>query len=106
RTDFCIGIAGYPEKHFESPNIDLDIAHMKRKVELGADYITTQMFFRNQHFFDFLARCREHDIRVPIIPGLKPLTTLGQLSIIPRIFHVELPMDLVREMQAAKTADA
>lgn len=106
KTDFCIGIAGYPEKHFEAPNREMDMVHMKRKVELGADYITTQMFFHNQHFFDFQDRCRSMHIDVPIIPGLKPLSSPSQLTLIPRIFHVELPMELVREMQKARSAEA
>ncbi len=94
KTNFCIGIAGYPEKHFEAPNLETDLMYLKAKVEAGAEYITTQMFFDNQKYFDFVKACREHDIHVPIIPGLKPMTTLKQLSMLPKIFHVDLPTDL------------
>src|SRR5690606_3601765 len=103
KTDFCIGVAGYPEKHFEAPNIDTDIYYLKRKIELGADYVTTQMFFNNEHYFNFVNKCREHDVTVPVIPGLKPLTTKRQLNMIPSIFNVEVPVDLYNEMMNAKT---
>ncbi len=102
KTDFCIGVAGYPEKHFEAPNIDTDIYYLKRKIELGADYVTTQMFFRNQHFYSYVDRCREHGVEVPIVPGLKPLTGKRQLTMIPSIFNVEVPVELYKEMTAAK----
>lgn len=94
KTDFCIGIAGYPEKHFEAPNLETDLMYLKAKVEAGAEYITTQMFFDNQKYFDFVKACRENDIHVPIIPGLKPMTSLKQLSMLPKIFHVDLPTEL------------
>lgn len=103
KTDFCIGVAGYPEKHFEAPNLDTDIIYLKRKLDLGADYVTTQMFFNNAHFYHFADRCRVHDVQVPIIPGLKPLTGKRQLTMIPSIFNVELPVDLYNEMVKAKT---
>lgn len=103
RTDFCIGVAGYPEKHFESPNLELDIKHLKAKIDAGGNYIVTQMFFDNKVYFDFVKLCRENGITVPIIPGLKPLTKLYQLNSIPRNFYVNLPNDLVREAQKAKT---
>ncbi len=103
KTNFCIGVAGYPEKHFESPNFDTDLAYLKAKVEGGADYIVTQMFFDNQKFFDFVDRCRKAGITVPIIPGLKPLTTRKQLSVIPRTFHVDIPTDFSNEIMRCKS---
>lgn len=104
-TDFCIGVAGYPEKHFEAPNPDSDLRWLKKKVEAGAEYVITQMFFDNRRYFDFVDRCRAEGITVPIIPGLKPLTTASQLSILPQVFHVDLPEALVREVEDAKTKD-
>ena len=100
--DFCIGIAGYPEKHFESPNLGIDLHYLKQKVELGADYIVTQMFFDNQKYFDFVRKCREMDINIPIIPGIKPLTTLNQLTSIPQNFYIDLPENLALEVLKAK----
>jgi methylenetetrahydrofolate reductase (NADPH) len=106
KTDFCIGVAGYPEKHFEAPNLDTDIYYLKRKVELGADYIVSQMFFNNAHYYNYINRCRENGVHVPIIPGLKPLTSKRQLTMIPSIFNVEVPVDLYTEMMKAKDAAA
>lgn len=103
KTNFCIGVAGYPEKHFEAPNPEIDLKHLKDKVEAGADYIMTQMFFDNKKFFDFVKACREAGINVPIIPGLKPITTKKQLSVLPRIFHVDIPTDLSNEITKCKT---
>lgn len=106
QTDFCIGIAGYPEKHFEAPNMESDLYYAKKKVEAGADYIVTQMFFDNQKYFDFVKMCRESGIEVPIVPGLKPLTKNYQLSSIPRHFFIDLPEDLAKAMQEAKNGQA
>ncbi|GAA0532161.1 methylenetetrahydrofolate reductase [NAD(P)H] [Chitinophaga japonensis] len=103
KTKFCIGVAGYPEKHFEAPNMQTDIAHLKRKVEKGADYIVTQMFFDNQKFFDFVTKCRDMGITIPIIPGLKPITSKKQLTVLPRTFHVDIPDELSTEILKCKT---
>ncbi len=106
KTEFCIGIAGYPEKHFEAPNMESELKYTKMKVDAGADYIVTQMFFDNQHFFRYVEKCREAGIEVPIVPGLKPLTKKYQLSSIPRHFFVDLPEDLVAAMSKAKDGEA
>jgi methylenetetrahydrofolate reductase (NADPH) len=103
RTDFCIGVAGYPEKHFESPNLETDITYLKAKVDAGAEYIMTQMFFNNQKYFEFVKVCRENGIDVPIIPGLKPITNKKQLNILPKIFHVDIPNDFSNEVMKCKT---
>lgn len=105
-SSFCIGVAGYPEKHFEAPNLGQDIHFLKKKIEAGAEYIVTQMFFDNQKFFDFVKLCRENDINVPIVPGLKPITKKYQLSSIPRYFYIDLPDDLSNAMLKAKDAEA
>ena len=105
-TDFCIGVAGYPEKHMEAPSLDSDIHFLKQKIKNGADYIITQMFFDNQKFFDFVAKCRAAGITVPIIPGLKPIATKKQLNLIPHRFKVDLPDDLIMEVVKAKDNDA
>ena len=103
KTEFCIGVAGYPEKHFEAPNLDSDLLHLKAKVDAGAEYITTQMFFNNAKYFEFVDRCRAIGINVPIIPGLKPLSTKKQLTIIPKTFHVDLPVPLTEAILKCKT---
>ena len=103
RTNFCIGVAGYPEKHFEAPNLETDLSFLKAKVDAGAEYITTQMFFDNKKFFEFEAACRKAGINVPIIPGLKPITSKKQLSVIPRTFNVDIPTDLSNEILGCKT---
>jgi methylenetetrahydrofolate reductase (NADPH) len=99
-TGFCVGVAGYPEKHFEAPNLKSDLRWLKKKIELGAEYIVTQMFFDNQKYFDFVKHCREEGITVPIIPGIKPFTTKSQLSILPSLFHIEIPCDLADAIEA------
>ncbi len=103
KTSFCIGVAGYPEKHFEAPNMETDLGHLKNKVERGADYITTQMFFDNRRYFEFVEKCRKMGIQVPIIPGLKPITTKKQLTVLPHIFHVDIPEVLSAEILACKS---
>ena len=102
-TNFCMGIAGYPEKHFEAPNMESDLLYLKQKVDAGADYITTQMFFDNRKFFEFVKKCREVGIEVPIIPGLKPVTSKKQLSVLPRTFYVDIPTELSNEILKCKT---
>jgi methylenetetrahydrofolate reductase (NADPH) len=101
-TNFCMGIAGYPEKHFEAPNLYSDMKWLKAKVEAGADYIVTQMFFDNSKYFEFVDLCRKNDINIPIIPGLKILTSRSQLIALPKIFHIDLPQDLYVELEKCK----
>lgn len=107
QTDFCIGVSGYPEKHFEAPNFEVDFQHLKKKVEMGAEFVVTQMFFDNQAFFRFVDRCRSEGINVPIIPGLKPITTLRHMTVLPKTFFLDLPQDLCDALHQCKSnADA
>ena len=102
---FSFGVAGYPEKHEEAMNIDTDIEYLRAKVEAGADYVVTQMFFDNSRYFSFVERCRKAGITVPIIPGIKPLTSLTQQSLLPKTFHIDFPMELAAEFRRCKCND-
>jgi methylenetetrahydrofolate reductase (NADPH) len=101
-TNFCMGVAGYPEKHFEAPNPYSDLKHLKEKVDAGAEYIVTQMFFDNKKYFEFVKNCKESGINVPIIPGLKMITQKKQLNSLPKIFHMDIPIDLYKEIEKCK----
>jgi len=101
-TNFSIGVAGYPEKHAEAPNMKTDIKHLKEKIDAGGEYIVTQMFFDNRYYFEFVRQCREAGILVPIIPGLKPISTIGQLSTLPRTFNISIPEELQREIEKCR----
>jgi methylenetetrahydrofolate reductase (NADPH) len=100
-TVFCIGAAGYPEKHFEAPNLRADVRTVKQKVDAGAEYIVTQMFFDNRHYFSFVDECRDQGIDLPIIPGLRVLTNVRQLTSIPRTFHCDVPESLAHEISSS-----
>ena len=103
--NFCIGVAGYPEKHFEAPNFETDLNYLKQKVDTGADYIVTQMFFDNQVYYDFVDKCRTSGINVPIIPGIKPINLANQLTVLPKLFSINLPQDLATELAKCKNND-
>ncbi len=98
-SDFCIGAACYPEKHMDAPNLQSDLKFLKRKVEAGAEFLVTQMFFDNQYYFDFVQKCRDIGINVPIIPGIKPISTKKQLMVLPKIFHIDMPEELVNQVE-------
>jgi methylenetetrahydrofolate reductase (NADPH) len=106
KTNFCMGVSGYPEKHFEAPSMEFDLQKAKEKVDAGAQYIMTQMFFDNKKFFEYVDACRSIGINVPIIPGLKPITNKKQLTILPNIFYIDIPADLRNAMAAATTDEA
>ncbi|QQL49027.1 methylenetetrahydrofolate reductase [NAD(P)H] [Mucilaginibacter ginkgonis] len=106
KTDFCIGVAAYPEKHFEAPNLKTDFKYLKQKIDGGANFIVTQMFFDNSKYKEFVTQCHENGINVPIIPGLKPITNLKQLVSLPKIFHIDIPEDLGDAIQACKNDNA
>ena len=103
QTDFCIGVAGYPEKHMEAPNMESDLHFLKKKLKNGAEYIVTQMFFDNNKYFEFVEKCRSAGINAPIIPGLKPISTKKQLNLIPQRFNADLPEALIKEVLKCET---
>lgn len=105
-TNFCVGVAGYPEKHYEAPNQEVDIARLKEKVDAGAEYIVTQLFFDNRKYFDFVKRAREAGIAVPIIPGIKPISTKRHIELLPKSFSIDIPNDLMKELLKCKDNDA
>lgn len=105
-TGFCIGAAAYPEKHHDAPNLNSDLKFLKKKIDAGAEFIVTQMFFDNKKYFEFVNKCRDNGIHVPIIPGIKPLTAKTQLSLLPKLFHIDIPDALSEEAEQARSGDA
>ena len=105
KTDFCIGVGGYPEKHFEAIDMKTDLKLLKKKVENGADYIVTQMFYDNEVYFNFVKRCRDEGIDVPIIPGIKILSMESHLKVLPKFFHIDLPSDLINAVQGKSKSE-
>ncbi|UOB18846.1 methylenetetrahydrofolate reductase [NAD(P)H] [Abyssalbus ytuae] len=103
KSDFCIGVAGYPEKHLEAPSMDFDLKKLKEKVDAGADYIVTQMFFDNVSFFEFIKKIKEYGINVPVIPGIKPIAVKKHLQLLPQVFKIDLPEALVTEVEKCKS---
>ena len=103
KSDFCIGVAGYPEKHIEAPSLQTDLKRLKEKVEAGADYVVTQMFFDNKKYFDFVEAARKEGINVPIIPGIKPIAVKKHLQLLPQVFKIDLPEDLIKGIENCKT---
>jgi len=101
-TDYSVGVAGYPEKHFEAPNMKSDLKYLKQKIDAGAEYIITQMFFDNKKYFDFVKSCREVGINVPIIPGIKPISRINDLSLLPQTFYIDIPEELENELNKCK----
>jgi len=101
-SNFCIGVAGYPEKHMEAPSLHSDLKWLKHKIELGADYVVTQMFFDNKKYFDFVEAARAMDINVPIIPGVKPIAIKKHLHLLPQVFRIDIPQDLIDAVEACK----
>jgi len=104
-SNFCIGVAGYPEKHFEAPNLETDLKYLKLKQDLGAEYVVTQMFFDNQKYIQFVENCRKTGITIPIIPGLKPITTVKQITVLPSIFHIDIPVELSKAVEKCKNPE-
>ena len=102
KADFCIGVASYPEKHLETPSLQTDLKRLKEKVDAGADYVVTQMFFDNAKYFEFVAKAREMGITVPIIPGIKPIAVERHLQVLPQIFRIDLPEDLIAAVEKCK----